>query len=198
MAKTETLTDNFATQDTGKWSWWAAASVSSGQLALACNNSYTGTIYSNTSYDLTASSIVVQLVQATNAGNGGTQLVFNVSTSQAANTSNSIGFYLNNGTLYYMNAGGSFASVGTTTYSSTTHKWLRVRESGGTVYWDTSADGVSWTNRASSASPAITVTTVYVNFVVGYFGTEPSPGSALFDNFNLPPAASPGQFFVMF
>src|SRR5262249_12311899 len=34
-------------------------------------------------------------------------------------------------------------------YSSTDHAWLRVREAGGTTYWDTSPDAATWTNRRS-------------------------------------------------
>ncbi|MFI9244161.1 hypothetical protein ACIGXF_16585 [Streptomyces sp. NPDC053086] len=40
------------------------------------------------------------------------------------------------------------------TYSSTTHRWLRLRESAGTVYWDTSPDGTTWTNRRTAATPS--------------------------------------------
>ncbi|MFE1926538.1 LamG-like jellyroll fold domain-containing protein [Streptomyces asoensis] len=40
------------------------------------------------------------------------------------------------------------------TYSAIDHAWLRVRESGGTVYWETSGDGYDWTVRRSLATPA--------------------------------------------
>ncbi|MBB1253189.1 hypothetical protein H3146_07365 [Streptomyces sp. OF3] len=40
------------------------------------------------------------------------------------------------------------------TYSPTTHLWLRIRETGGTLYWDTSPDGTTWTNRRNIAAPA--------------------------------------------
>lgn len=39
-------------------------------------------------------------------------------------------------------------------YSATNHAWLRVRETGGTVFWDTSPDAATWTNRRALASPA--------------------------------------------
>ena len=42
----------------------------------------------------------------------------------------------------------------TFTYSPYTHMWLRVRESGGTVYWESSSDGASWTVRRSLATPS--------------------------------------------
>ncbi|MEU1275341.1 hypothetical protein [Streptomyces sp. NPDC005799] len=40
------------------------------------------------------------------------------------------------------------------TYSAIDHAWLRVRETSGTVYWETSGDGYSWTVRRSLATPA--------------------------------------------
>lgn len=39
-------------------------------------------------------------------------------------------------------------------YSNTTHRWLRIRETGGNVLWDTSPDGTTWTNRRTLATPA--------------------------------------------
>lgn len=39
-------------------------------------------------------------------------------------------------------------------YSATTHLWLRLREDGTNVYWDTSPDGTTWTNRRTLATPA--------------------------------------------
>ncbi|GAA2929891.1 LamG-like jellyroll fold domain-containing protein [Streptomyces enissocaesilis] len=34
------------------------------------------------------------------------------------------------------------------------HVWLRIREAGGTVYWETSGDGYSWTTARTLATPA--------------------------------------------
>ena len=53
--------------------------------------------------------------------------------------------------------GGVGTTLATLTYSATDHAWLRLREAAGTVFWDTSPDGVTWTNRASTTaiSPAM-------------------------------------------
>lgn len=40
------------------------------------------------------------------------------------------------------------------TYSAVAHLWLRLREDGTNVYWDTSPDGSTWTNRRTLATPA--------------------------------------------
>ena len=39
------------------------------------------------------------------------------------------------------------------TYSPTDHLWLRLREDGTNVYWDTSPNGAAWTNRRTLATP---------------------------------------------
>jgi hypothetical protein len=50
-------------------------------------------------------------------------------------------------------------------YSAIDHAWLRVRESGGTVYWETSGDGYAWTVRRTLATPAwVTSQTHAVDF----------------------------------
>ncbi|MFE7927782.1 LamG-like jellyroll fold domain-containing protein [Streptomyces sp. NPDC057456] len=51
------------------------------------------------------------------------------------------------------------------TYSAIDHAWLRVRESGGNVYWETSGDGYDWTVRRTLATPAwVTAQTVAADF----------------------------------
>lgn len=40
------------------------------------------------------------------------------------------------------------------TYNPVTHLFLRLREDGTNVYWDTSPDGTTWTNRRTLATPA--------------------------------------------
>ncbi|GAB2718215.1 hypothetical protein [Streptomyces bullii] len=40
------------------------------------------------------------------------------------------------------------------TYDPVAHAFLRLREDGSNVYWDTSPDGATWTNRRTLASPA--------------------------------------------
>ncbi|MFE9309522.1 hypothetical protein ACFYM5_17755 [Streptomyces sp. NPDC006706] len=59
------------------------------------------------------------------------------------------------GVLAAMNQTAYFDGTPTSfTYSPIDHAWLRVRESAGTVYWETSADGFGWTVRRTLAAPA--------------------------------------------
>ncbi|MEV0917856.1 hypothetical protein AB0I93_26810 [Streptomyces sp. NPDC049967] len=46
------------------------------------------------------------------------------------------------------------------TYDATNHLWLRIREDGTNVYWDTSANGSTWTNRRTLATPAWVTTSI--------------------------------------
>lgn len=39
-------------------------------------------------------------------------------------------------------------------YNPVAHAWLRLRETGGNLYWDTSPDGTTWTNRRTTTAPA--------------------------------------------
>ncbi|MET9088149.1 hypothetical protein ABZX77_40770 [Streptomyces sp. NPDC004237] len=51
------------------------------------------------------------------------------------------------------------------TYSAIDHAWVRVRESGGTVYWETSGDGYAWTTQRTLATPSwVTTDTVAADF----------------------------------
>ncbi|MEU9379996.1 LamG-like jellyroll fold domain-containing protein [Streptomyces sp. NPDC048279] len=62
-------------------------------------------------------------------------------------------------------SGFSDASPTNLTYSAIDHAWVRVRETSGTVYWETSGDGYVWTVRRTLATPAwVGTDTVAVDF----------------------------------
>lgn len=59
------------------------------------------------------------------------------------------------GTLRAENqVGGTDGSPTILTFAPIAHLWLRIRETAGTLYWETSGDGYSWTVRRSLATPA--------------------------------------------
>lgn len=69
-------------------------------------------------------------------------------------------------------------------WNATTYKYLRIRESGGTVYFDSSANGSSWTNRATQlVSGAVPVTDLTIQFGA-QCGNLTSPGSLVIEEFN--------------
>ncbi|MCK9921594.1 hypothetical protein MXD61_06775, partial [Frankia sp. AgPm24] len=76
------------------------------------------------------------------------------------------------------------------TYSATDHQWWRIRAGAGTVDWETSPDGLTWTSMRTLTS-ALNLTQVSVALVCGHWNTETGDlGYAEFDNLNL--AAAPG------
>ncbi|GGP90770.1 hypothetical protein GCM10010278_81380 [Streptomyces melanogenes] len=74
-----------------------------------------------------------------------------------------------------------------TPYSTTDHRWLRIREAAGTTHWETSADGSTWKSFHHIANP-FAVTALRVEVAAGNWAAEPSTSTARFDNINLPPA----------
>lgn len=83
---------------------------------------------------------------------------------------------------------GTTTDLFSASWSSSTHKYLRIRESGGTVYFDTSTSGsagASWTNRGSTTiASAFAVTSLFVQFGASC-GNIASPGSLKLDMFNI-------------
>lgn len=64
--------------------------------------------------------------------------------------------------------------------------WYRIREEAGTVYYETSADGMGWTIRMDHATPAW-ADDVQVELAARTLGSHPDPGVVKFDNFNVQP-----------
>lgn len=190
MAKLATLTDNFAIANTSKWSGYGSnPTVTSGQLHMDVTPSYPAIRGDLTTYDLTASYSLWELIQAPNPGNGSTELFMRINISGAGN--DSLQFRILNNTLSaYRIVSGAGTTVASATYNASDHRWLRIRESSGTVYWDVSSNGTSWTQFASWVS-TLTLTAVYPSFETGYWGTESDAGTVIIDNYNLaPPAAT--------
>ena len=67
------------------------------------------------------------------------------------------------------------------------HRFLRMREAGGTVYYETSPNASTW-NTLSSTPAVFSTSTSYVQLYAGYWGAESSPGTLVLDNLNLAPS----------
>ena len=64
--------------------------------------------------------------------------------------------------------------------------WVRIREAQGTVYYEWSADGLTWTTFASVADPPIALNAVYPELSSGHWAAE-TDTNATFQHVNLPP-----------
>lgn len=209
MAKTSTLTDAFATINTGVWniSTTAGGSVTSVGGGAKCTYStaafdIAGLASIGTTWDLTNSYVLVEIPDP-----GPLQTGWNAQmTITGAGTSNTMRMTVSTGggvKAQIFNAGSTAFDGSGVTWNATTHRWLRIREAAGTVFFETAPDGLTWVNQysTSSSTPSWSLTSVQVSLYAQRDTTNASPGYTTFDNFNLAPAAaaSPqGNFFRFF
>jgi hypothetical protein len=188
------ITDDWATGtiDSRYWNNWGnpQTSVVSNQLKITSTlaSGYYGLDSSSLSnpVDLTGSSVANQLVSAGNQALTNWE-VFPIVIFNNADTSYALYFFVSNNNIVarYGTPSGT-TNVATTAYNSTNHKYFRIRENKGTIYWDTSADGVTWTNFTSLANP-FAITATRVGMQAGTYGANGSTTNATFDNFNILP-----------
>lgn len=192
MAKFETLTDDFAGPvfETHKWTSFTSAGTTFSQpgnwtipFTTTTTNGYAG-IGSQLTYDLTGSYVLMQVL---NAGNQSLASLEVVPLELDKDASNNVFWYINTGSITaFKKVATVQSSVASTTYNSTTMQWFRIRELGGTTFFDYSADGITWTNFTSLLNPFV-VTALTMAPSVGTFANEASGTSVVFARFNLPP-----------
>ncbi len=162
----------------------ATRSETGGQAVITLPSSTAGThengYYSAATYDITGDGAFVTV---------GTMVATGVAAYALwgflIDASNQIRWFQQSGTLKAQKiVAGITTDLFSVTWSSTTHKYLRIRESGGTIFFDTSTNGTSWTNRASIVGVPFAVTALYVEIVAGC-GNVASPGSFKLDEFNV-------------
>ncbi|MFJ8929225.1 chitosanase [Streptomyces sp. NPDC102364] len=103
----------------------------------------------------------------------GTSVSININTS----TGN---IRFNNNTSYWDNDAVSL------TYSPTDHAWLRIREAAGSLYWETSSTGITWTTRRTLATPAWITAAADVSVSLESHRDAGTLNFAEFDNLNVP------------
>lgn len=183
------LRDDFEDNSTGSaWNATTAGNATvaetGGQLRITLPSStagsHSGAYTSKSLYDLTSGQFVIniQTMVATGVVADAILQIYN------ANASNRLLWRQSNGTL---KAQTIIAGVTTdrfsATWNATNHKYLRIRHSGSNVLWDSSTDGVTWTNRATLATP-FDITALYVQ-ISAACGNVASPGSFRLDDINL-------------
>jgi hypothetical protein len=172
------LSDSFLSNDLATtWSGSTGTVVwSSGQVAIKCDTSYDSYLKAAATYDLTGSSFYAKVAPYI-AGFAATNIQLQVSTG------NNILFGYSGGQLaVYSNINGAQSNLFSTAYSATAHAWWRVRESGGSVFFDTSPDGATWTNQYSAADYVFgfPLTQLNVTFQCGDYGGDPAGTSYVY------------------
>jgi hypothetical protein len=175
MAKVHTVRDTFDDNVINAAVWY------SGQLCqevggrleihLIANETTYEAYRTNDLYDLTDSSITVEVVQ--------TATVYTYLEARYDHDNNTkLSMWLSGGTLETWNTSVSYDPVA--------HRWWRIRERAGTTYFDVSPDGYDWTVIDFTPTP-IPVNGVEVVLGAGAQTPVPNPGVAIFDNLNMPP-----------
>ena len=189
-APVSTLVDSFAGSSIDPSLWTvtdavnATASDGGGSLNLAPNaNSATTRIAvdSNATYALTGSAAAVKVPKVVSAGCG----VNNVFTLRL-DAANSLSTWFECGTLYAITfVNGAESIRASVPYSATSHAYWRIRESAGSVYWETSADKVSWAKLASvSDSSLFSLESLIVEFYAETYAALANPGVASYSGLN--------------
>lgn len=193
MALISTLSDNFDdnSTDTAKWTvridnGTVAEQNSRLEVAAASTAFGYGGYTSFNRYDLTGSRAYVHMVQPT-ASVEGAETYLKV-------------FIDDNNEISLLKGGGSFIPRirvnGTNTdeypaYDAAVHKWWSIREEAGTIYYETSTDGTTWTLFKSRANPftAAQLANCRVDLIAGQYQATTGTGTAIYDNFNTTGAA---------
>jgi Concanavalin A-like lectin/glucanases superfamily len=142
--------------------------------------------YQSGDYDLTGAAVSCELV---NAGTGFTGK--RTYLSFLDDTTHWIRIEVRwSGTIASLEArhriGGAEVQLASIPYSPAGHRWLRMRHSGATVFWETSADGHIWAAFFSEATP-ITITAGQVELGAGNDSTPPFTDVTVYGAFNLGP-----------
>jgi len=95
--------------------------------------------------------------------------------------------------------GGTVSTAGSPVpYSPAEHRFLRLREDGGTIYFETSATGAAWSARWSTANQFSTPSLLYAEIGIGaQGGTGASPTPAYFEGINTLIPATPRNLAVV-
>lgn len=180
----ETLIDDFSVDDLAVlWdNSYGSPSVSGGQCVLPCITAYTA-LQSTYVYDLTSSYAYCKMTP--DQGGSGYQTDLFISTDLYDN-GYQIGY--ESGNL----VGSTFVSavqsvIGSTTYDPVAHAWVRIRESAGTIYYETAPDGLTWTTQWTSSEP-VAITAMYAAAYTGH--GSGADGTSYISNFNVAPVTT--------
>lgn len=178
--------------------------VSANTLKIRITGNYFTGIESRGRYDLSNSECFLEIVNISSSGLTGTTVgsepvQLNLWDTRDDNRERGIvyGIQWTGGSwnlfgLTYNNRGSTVNDIFSTTYSESTHRWLKIREDSGTIYFEHSANGNTWTTQSTISTSSstyaanINVKNLMINVIAGnYNGTTTSIYSTI-DNINWP------------
>jgi hypothetical protein len=151
------------------------------EVSLSSNVIGYGAYMSNVSFDLVEDAIVVQITSPPNATTSA-QAYLRAETD----ADNGVDVLVQGGVVSFRRqVDSTILPLATTPFSASTN-WVRIRETGGMTSWEASPDGKTWTLHAVRPDP-IDMSRVDIRIGAGAYEAVTSPGTAKFDNYNLPP-----------
>lgn len=200
MALTETLVDDFddGSVDAGKWpnNYNTAGdppTEAGGRAVVPCDTGFSA-FASDTAYTLADSHVLVEMYPPEAGGAASeawAQLLIQSSTAgtDAVFEVNAVSGDLTAG----VRTGFVDPDAVSATYDPDDHRWLRISESGGTLEWAVSPDGLAWTTFRSETSPAwVEDADLQIQLIT--HRDSGTPDTAQFDNINNPPEPSTAVF----
>lgn len=181
-----TLTDNFDDNSIDGAEWTLGENSAyieevNNELEIstvASTESYTE-IFSSDNYNLTGSQATIKIIDV---GSLASWYCFDFAIVRS-DWGGSVSWRITPGTSVISTSHGA-----STTYVAATHRYLKIREAGGTTYWDYSANGLNWTNFDSVANPFV-VTSIFPWFSVS-FDSQVGTTTVKVDDFNILPSAT--------
>lgn len=150
------------------------------ELGLAANTIENNSLLSTETYDFTGSAYQVEISRY---ASGSSTMGTYVAVTNANETSYVIFNIFNNQlTAWRRWNGGTPVQIGSTTLNATNHRFLRLREAAGRVYFETSANGVSWTTRWNVAHSFSTLQLHGIVGVQSWGTTHSNPVSAIIES----------------
>jgi hypothetical protein len=148
--------DDFSgTRPSSMWTnVYGSAGVTTGRARIPLAPGGSAGMQSAREWSLPGTSLCVRWPTVPSAGGSSAALVNFVLDSVTSGSRIGFSYNVVTGKLRCVNLVGFVdgASVDLT-YSAIDHRWLRMRESSGTFYWETSPDGVDWTVQRSLTTP---------------------------------------------
>lgn len=200
MTALEQLRDTFDGATAGPWNFGASTTGLGG--SLTCTGDFSdalnsepqpalrpGEAQSVAAYSLTGSFLAVELVEL--EGGASASAWAGLFTDTPRGTALLWWLEWNTGTGYQeltvrRRVAGVDTVLATAPYDPQGHRWLRVRESAGTLYWETSPDGFLW-SQLVAAAPGMAVTALRVAMGTSYSSPGDVGARARFDNVNVLP-----------
>jgi hypothetical protein len=152
-------------------------------ISLVPNQSTSAAYVASSSLDLTGSSVLLEVPSVVSAADGSeTRVILQAPGDQEIEMSESQGHL-----HFSIKKLNMWQELGSVLYAPVQHRWWRIRETAGTLSWDTSPDGKTWTAQAQIAPAPFPIDALDLFLEGNGWAAQANPGISSFDNLNLPP-----------